>query len=509
MATYRTIALGGSTSGTSDRSVAITPAVGDLLVAAVFVSTNTNDTPTMSDNNASGGTWTRILVGNVVISTVNHRLAFFVRDNLMANTTSTTVTAATGSNTSGVIHVVAISGMNRAGLDAVRSQGQQNNMAAGTPAPVLNQAALTGNVTIAGVGSADTTTTPPTGWTERGDTNFATPTVALQTSTRDSGFTGTTITFGAAQSTTFASYAVELDTTAPPVDLVIANATHSHTAGNVALTQAHSLTVANASHGQTAQNLALTENANLAIANGAHGHTAEQLTLAVSTNLVIQNGTHSHTAENAALTQVHQLAVQNASHGQVADQPTLTQVHSLAINNASHGHTSSNLALTQNHVLGIQNASHSHSAENVSLGVAGSLSIQDATHGHTAQNVSLTTEAQLTIHSATHTHSAENLELASFATLAIQSALHSHNADGLQLAQLHALAVANASHAHTAGNVTIVFGNLGGPVDGPTRVVIGNPTNRVVIAGTNRASVSSSGGSATTGGSQNTAEVLD
>src|SRR5678815_6126797 len=99
MASLRTSTAGGSTSGTSDRTVAITPAVGDLLVVYCLVSTNTNNSPTCSDNN--GGTYTLVDVANVVIATLDHRLSVFVRNSLMVNTTSTTITVATGSNTSG------------------------------------------------------------------------------------------------------------------------------------------------------------------------------------------------------------------------------------------------------------------------------------------------------------------------------------------------------------------------------------------------------------------------
>jgi hypothetical protein len=148
---------------------------------------------------------------NASIASINYRLSVFIRTALMANTTSTVITVATGSNTSGCVVSVAISGMSRVGVDAVRSKGSQNNQAAGTAAPVLNQSALTGNLTIVAHGSADTTTTEPTGWTERQDTSQSNDTVALEVATRNSGFTGTTITFGAASSTVFCSHALELD----------------------------------------------------------------------------------------------------------------------------------------------------------------------------------------------------------------------------------------------------------------------------------------------------------
>lgn len=213
-ATFRTSVAGGSTSGTGDRTVAITPVVGDLFVVVCFVSTNTNDTPTVTDTN-TGGTYTRVNTANVTISTVAHRLSLHVRNATVPNTTSTTATCVTGSNTSGIIHVVAIAGMTRTGAAAIRSSGLQNNQSAGTPAPALNISALTGNFTMVSVGSADTATIPNASWTERHDSTFATPTIATNTSTRDSGFTGTTITSGDATSTTFASFALELDTSVP------------------------------------------------------------------------------------------------------------------------------------------------------------------------------------------------------------------------------------------------------------------------------------------------------
>lgn len=209
-ATYRTSVAGGTSSGTGNRTATITPAVGDLLIVYCFVAANTNDTPTCSDSNGSG-TYDRIDVMNASIASINYRLSVFIRTALMANTTSTVITVATGSNTSGCVVSVAISGMSRVGADAVRSKGSQNNQAAGTAAPVLNQSALTGNLTIVAHGSADTTTTEPTGWTERQDTSQSNDTVALEVATRNSGFTGTTITFGAASSTVFCSHALELD----------------------------------------------------------------------------------------------------------------------------------------------------------------------------------------------------------------------------------------------------------------------------------------------------------
>lgn len=218
MATYRTSAAGGGTSGSGDRTASITPAVGDLLVVIAGTSGNTNAAPTCSDNNGgSSSDWT--LIGTALKNASADILSVFVRNKLMTNTTSTTVTVATGSNTAGEIVIVALSGMSRVGANAVRSKGfQANQAAAGTPAPALDQAALTGNLTITGCFNATaggSVVVPNASWTERQDVSQSTPTTGVEVATRDSGFTGTTITAAGTSSTAFASFALEFDATSP------------------------------------------------------------------------------------------------------------------------------------------------------------------------------------------------------------------------------------------------------------------------------------------------------
>ena len=148
-ATYRASSTGGDTISTTDRFAAITPAVGDLLVVFCAVSANSNSTPTASDTN--GGAYS--LLGVAQFSGGAARLSAFVRTTLVANTTPTTVTVATGSNTAGQIVIFAIAGMTRTGAAAIRSSGkQENQVGPSVPAPALNQAALTGNVTLGAVG---------------------------------------------------------------------------------------------------------------------------------------------------------------------------------------------------------------------------------------------------------------------------------------------------------------------------------------------------------------------
>jgi len=140
--TYRTIAAGGGTSGTGNRTAAITGAVGDLLVVFASLSANTGASVTVTDN--QGGVYEQI--GSAALwGTSANSLVAFVRATLVSSAVSHTVTVNSGSNTAGQISIVACSSSNRAGISAIRSYGSQSNGAASsTPAPVLSQAALTG-----------------------------------------------------------------------------------------------------------------------------------------------------------------------------------------------------------------------------------------------------------------------------------------------------------------------------------------------------------------------------
>lgn len=214
-ATFRTSAAGGSTTGTSNRTVTITPAVNDLFVVFCAVAANSNDTPTMTDNNGSG-TYDRIRTQNWVISAVNYRISVFVRTALVPNTTSTVITCTTGSNTSGSVAVVAVSGMTRVGANAVLQSGGQNDQAASTtPAPAFGAAATTTNMVLGAIGNGTNPAgmTAPASWTERQDVGFSSDTLGHEVATRDSGETGTTITWGSTSASKFASIIVELDTT--------------------------------------------------------------------------------------------------------------------------------------------------------------------------------------------------------------------------------------------------------------------------------------------------------
>lgn len=216
-AAVRTTVAGGGSGGTGNRTVTIVPAVNDLLVVFCSVSVNTNASATMTDDNGSG-TYTNITTA--LWNTSANIMTVFVRTALMVNTTSTIITCASGSNTAGELVVYAITGMTKTGAAAILQSARQENQASGTPAPTFGSAALSANMCLGAVTNLTTApieTPPTTGgtWVEDQDASQASPTTALETvNSAAIGFTGTTVTWGGASGSAFASIIVELDISA-------------------------------------------------------------------------------------------------------------------------------------------------------------------------------------------------------------------------------------------------------------------------------------------------------
>lgn len=213
-------AAGGGTSGSGDRTLSITPTSGALAVVCFQLAQNTNSSTTVTDDNSDGlGTYYKVFT--TLNRTSQDMGGCYVREALFSNGTACTVTVNSGSNTSGEIVMMNISGMTRTGSSAVLQSKTQANgtSSAGSPvpAPVFDSAALTGNLTIAFLGSSEVASgsaDPPSGWTERRDTGQSTPVSCVQVSTRDSGFTGTTVTWAAINANSWNSGIVEFDTSA-------------------------------------------------------------------------------------------------------------------------------------------------------------------------------------------------------------------------------------------------------------------------------------------------------
>lgn len=221
------ITLRGSGASTTDAatwtSSALTtaPAAGELPYAFVGVTGTTATDWVVTDN--LGGTWTKI--DHAVKSTSVDMQELWVRNALSDGTTFTiTYAHASGTATGWAYAIFSISGMLRTGAAAVRQFGRQDNGASSTtPTVTWSQAALTQNPSGVSLHiSSQTPTATITGWTKNPATapNHATPSAALSTFTRDSGFTGTSVATAATVAATYSLIAAEFDTS-PQLPIVV------------------------------------------------------------------------------------------------------------------------------------------------------------------------------------------------------------------------------------------------------------------------------------------------
>lgn len=204
--------LFNTNSGT--QTVTATPAVNDLIV---IVTAHTGNTSAAAPTDDQSGTYTEIT--SAVKATSADTMRVFIRTALIPSAVSTVFTHAPGTSTGGGLVVLKVTGMSKTGATAARQSAKQDNTAAATPAPTFASACLTGNAVIGAVFSSTAAMNPPTNYTEQSDSNYLTPTTGLETVSRDSGETGTTITWGSATTTEFGSLVVELDTSAPGATL--------------------------------------------------------------------------------------------------------------------------------------------------------------------------------------------------------------------------------------------------------------------------------------------------
>src|SRR5439155_6691255 len=190
------ISSADSTDGISFSTAAFTPAAGDLVVVFVHSSGETSTDWVVTDS--VGGAYTKIARFVRVVSA--NILELWVGNQLEAATSRTiTFSHAVGNSTACDMSVLRVAGMSKTGAAAVKqSAGQSNQAAANTPNPAFAATTDTNNVCIGAVanGVNPATMTPTTGWTEAHDVGVATPITGLETQFINSGFVGTTVTWG-------------------------------------------------------------------------------------------------------------------------------------------------------------------------------------------------------------------------------------------------------------------------------------------------------------------------
>jgi hypothetical protein len=219
--TFR-IAVGDTTGASSypaggTTPTTFTPAVGDLCVVAVPITSSTvaGGATFACTDDLSGGTYASIRTE--LFATSASSFILFVRNNLYASASAcqVTVTCSGDAGTGAVVGVWTVAGMTKVGSAAVRQTAGASNQTSGTtPTLTFGAAALTGNVILGGLANATNPAgiTPPTNFTEDADVGYITPTAGFEMAHRDSGHTATTVTFGNSASQ-WAAIVAELDTT--------------------------------------------------------------------------------------------------------------------------------------------------------------------------------------------------------------------------------------------------------------------------------------------------------
>ena len=210
---------------------AFTPAANDLLIGVAALAGTSTEPPVATSSTGNAGTWT--LLDTITFTTAgnNGRIYAWAYDSA-ATATSTVVTfktnAADGA-TACQAWVWRVAGMSKYGAAAKLQACEDNSHAAGTAAATgFGSAVNTNNPTLLFYHDEGTATglTVPTSWTEPSSpasegVSGGTPNSRGDSANRDSGFTGTTITWGTASTGVYGHYGIELDTSAAATTQVI------------------------------------------------------------------------------------------------------------------------------------------------------------------------------------------------------------------------------------------------------------------------------------------------
>lgn len=216
-----TVTAGVHTTSTSNVSsyatASFTPAANDLLLVLVQATGTTTNPATVS--NSLGLTFS--YVTRATHNAGADQTALYVANSLAAASSQTCTWDCTGDAATGAtVVVLRVAGMSRTGTNAIRQSAVQSGItAASTPAPAFGAAALTGNACIGFFGNGTSTAgrgVPTTSWTEVYDlAGYSTPTGGIHVQAINSGFTGTTVTWGGTTATSASAIIAELDTSLP------------------------------------------------------------------------------------------------------------------------------------------------------------------------------------------------------------------------------------------------------------------------------------------------------
>jgi hypothetical protein len=213
-----------------NKAASLTPAVGGLLVVVAGASgTAAGSYGTITDD--QGGTYTRVIEST---RTTSGYEAIYIRDQLVTSAVLHTVTVSQpGGDTGGGLAVAEFSGCTNVGSAAAGAKGGQSNQASGTtPSITLDASASSTNPVVAAISMTGNpgTVTAPSGFTQRQSVSYNTPATALRPYTRDSGFSGSTLTWGSTANQSFGDVAVEIIPSSGPQTILAGRAVDTQTA---------------------------------------------------------------------------------------------------------------------------------------------------------------------------------------------------------------------------------------------------------------------------------------
>lgn len=209
------VTLLGSTFTTTSgaKSVTATPAVGDLIL--IFVQVSSDQTWSAPTDDNSSGTYTQL--GGDYLSDASANFGrLYARDALIASASSTIFSLANPSaDTGGGLAIIKVTGMSRAGASAVR-QSKIGNFGSGGTTPATGtwtSNKLTTNPVIGCVLNLanPAARTPTTSYSELLDTGYASPDTGIEIQYINSGDTTNTMTWGNSSASAWSCMGVELD----------------------------------------------------------------------------------------------------------------------------------------------------------------------------------------------------------------------------------------------------------------------------------------------------------
>ena len=211
--THATVYTNTNLNTTSYTSGSFTPVVDDLLLVFVAATTTAIDAATLTGS--TGTTFTRIVTATKATSA--DRLYAFIADSKSTATLQTVTFTSTGDATSGVIiEIIRLAGIPKSGgIGVIKQYTSLSNQTAGTPTFTFTNPVQLYNITLGFVmtGTNSTTViTPPTSWAEGNETGYNTPATGGEYVYRNSGFSGSTITWGNATTTGFGVIGLEINT---------------------------------------------------------------------------------------------------------------------------------------------------------------------------------------------------------------------------------------------------------------------------------------------------------